>query len=109
VEPYIFSIELASQLSRRMPLSTARKLHRRIIGKIIIIDELYYNDLLEIAFKTGCRAIDAYYIATANLTNSPLVTADKLMAENAQKINTESYFVLESRQYNSLINKLSAI
>jgi hypothetical protein len=45
--------------------------------------------------ETGCRAIDAYFIATAKLANSTLITNDRIMAENARKAGIEAYYLLE--------------
>jgi len=42
---------------------------------------------METAKETGCRTVDSYYIATAKKTNSTLITADKIMAENAKNVN----------------------
>ncbi len=42
--------------------------------------------------ETGCRAIDAYFIATAKVTNSILITNDRIMAKNAKRYNIETYY-----------------
>ena len=47
------------------------------------------------ASETGCRAIDAYFIATAKLTNSVLITNDRIMATNAKKYGVEAYYLIE--------------
>ena len=49
----------------------------------------------QVALDTGCRAIDAYFIATAKLTNSILVTNDRIMVNNAKKANIEAYYLIE--------------
>ena len=50
---------------------------------------------LDIALETGCRAADAYYIATAKLTNSMLISNDRTQVENARKVGIRAYFLLE--------------
>jgi len=51
---------------------------------MIKVDELH-SEAKAIALKTGCRAIDAYYIATAKLVNAILVTNDSVMKNNADR------------------------
>ena len=72
-------VELASQLVRRKPITVAKKLHDEIMSKVIIIDEIEYDLLVnvDIALATGCRAIDTFYIAVANLISTILVSQIK--------------------------------
>jgi len=49
------------------------------------LEDIDYELLLDIAFQTSCRAIDAYYIATASLSSGILVSAGKVMVSNAKK------------------------
>ena len=53
------------------------------------------DSAFQVALDTGCRDIDAYFIATAKLTDSILVTNDKLMAKNAKKAKIEAYYLIE--------------
>ncbi len=39
--------------------------------------------------------MDAYFIATAKLTNSILIANDKVMVENAKKYGIEAYYLIE--------------
>ncbi len=55
---------------------------------------------------TGCRAVDAYYIATAKLLNAVLITNDKVMKENALKVDVEAYYLLDDNDYYVFVNKL---
>ncbi|MEM5830255.1 MAG: type II toxin-antitoxin system VapC family toxin [Candidatus Aenigmatarchaeota archaeon] len=96
IEPEVFKVELISQLVRKVEEDEAFKIYNSIITiiKIINIEEL--RELaFSIASKTGCRAIDAYFIATAKLTNSILITNDKIMAINAKKYGIEAYYLIE--------------
>ena len=45
--------------------------------------------------KTHCRAVDSYFIATAKITNSILITNDKVMANNAKEYGIEAYYLTE--------------
>jgi len=83
-EPEVFKIELAGTLSRRFNKGEVLSLIDEITSKVRLIenpDQL----ALQIALDTGCRAIDAYFIATAKLTNSILIINDRIMAKNARK------------------------
>jgi len=66
-EPQMFVVKLASQLVRRKFRNIAKKLYNKIMDKIIIIDEIDYDLLLDIALLTDCKSIDALYIATTSL------------------------------------------
>ena len=70
-----------------------------------------YNQLhdtaLEIALSTGCRAIDAFFIACAKKTNSILVSSDRVQVINARKAQIEAYYLPE--EYQTLPAKLRRI
>ena len=106
-EPQVFGVELASQLVRRKPRMVARRLYEEIIDRVIIVEDIDYELLLDIAFQTGCRAIDAYYIAAASLVSGILVSADKIMVDNAKKYGVEAYYILDTNDYNKLVSKIS--
>jgi len=63
------------------------------MDKVIIIDEIDYDLLLDITLSTACRAIDAFYIATANLVPAILVSVDEIMINNARKYGVNSYYI----------------
>jgi len=87
-EPEVFKIELAGTLSRRFGRDDVLSFIDDVISKIRLIRNP--NELaFQIALDTGCRAIDSYFIATAKLTNSILITNDKVMARmpRKQKLN----------------------
>ena len=48
-----------------------------------------------IAFETGSRAIDAFYIGAAKIKNAILVSTDKIQVESARKFGVEAYYLLE--------------
>ena len=51
-----------------------------------------------ISLKTGCRAIDSYFIATAKITDSTLVSNNKIMVKNAKKFGINAYYLLEQQE-----------
>ena len=71
------------------------------------MENIDYELLLDIAFQTGCRAIDAYYIAAASLVSGILVSADKTMVDSAKKYGVEVYYILDTNNYNKLVLKIS--
>lgn len=106
-EPLVFGVELASQLVRRKPRTVAEIIYDEIIGKVIIVEEIEYDLLLDIALSTACRAIDAYYIATASIVSAVLVSADKIMVRNAKKYGVEAYYIHNLNECNALISRIS--
>ncbi len=108
-EPRVFGIELASQLVRRKPVTTAKKLYNEIMDKVIVIDEIEYDLLLDIALSTACRAIDAFYIAVASIISAILVSADKVMIDNARKYGVEAYYIHNMNDYSALMSKINQI
>uniref|UniRef100_A0A7J3LZD6 PIN domain-containing protein n=1 Tax=Archaeoglobus fulgidus TaxID=2234 RepID=A0A7J3LZD6_ARCFL len=103
-EPRVFRVELAGALARRFDKSDVSNFIEEIMSKVVLIDnpdEIAYL----IALKTGCRAIDAYFIATAKLTNSILITNDRIMAENAKKYGIEAYYLID--EFDKAIERIS--
>ena len=109
LEPQVFGVELASQLTRRKPRAVAEELYREIMDKVIVIDEIEYDLLLDVAFSTACRTIDAYYIAVASIISAILVSADKAMVNNARKYGVEAYYIHDINDYNALLSKINKI
>ena len=102
-EPQVFKIELAGVLSRKFNKKDALSFIKEIEKKIKIIKNP--NILaFQVALNTGCRAIDAYFIATAKLTNSILITNDKVMINNAKKFKIEAYYLIED--FERVANKI---
>lgn len=108
VEPEVFKIELIGQLVRRTKEDEAFKIYNSIISRVDIVNIEKLRELaFSIASKTGCRAIDAYFIATAKLTNSILITNDKVMAKNAKKANIDAYYLIE--EFDNAINRIKEL
>ena len=70
----------------------------------LINENEIFDIVLEVCKNTGCRAIDSYFIATAKLTDSILITNDKVMNENAKKFGIESYYLLED--FDKVLDKM---
>jgi len=105
-EPQVFGIELASQLIRRKPRDIAKRAYDEVMERVIVVEEIEYDLLLDIAFQTSCRAIDTYYIATASIVDGILVSADKVMVANARRYGVDAYYIHDAREYNELMSKL---
>jgi len=105
-EPHVFGIELASQLVRRKPRDIAKRVYDEVIERVIVVEEIEYDLLLDIAFQIGCRAIDTYYIATASIVDGILISADKVMVTNAKRYGIDAYYIHDIRKYNELMSKL---
>ena len=105
-EPQVFGIELASQLIRRKPRDITERVYDEVMERIIVVEEIDYDLLLDIAFQTGCRAIDTYYIATASIVDGILISTDRVMATNAKRYGVNAYYIHDAREYSELMSKL---
>lgn len=96
VEPEIFKIELIGQLVRRMEKDEATILYESIVEKLEFIKTKEVERLsFSIAFETGSRAIDTFYIAATKIGSAHLVSNDKIQVESARKFGVEAYYLLE--------------
>ena len=106
-EPFLFDVELAGILRRKYDERTVSEILEDLKGKIEVLDEnSVHKTALDVAMKTHCRAIDAYFIATAKLTNSILITNDKVMANNAKRYGIEAYYLIE--EFDKVLDKIKA-
>ena len=79
-----------------------------VLEHINVIDErLIHDKAAEIALLTGCRAVDAYYIAAAKHVDAILITNDRTMRGNASRSGVGAYYLLNDNDYKILISKLS--
>ena len=62
---------------------------------ILIVEPEIYGIAFSIAFETGSRAIDSFYIAASKIKNAILVSNDKIQVESARKFGVEAYYLLE--------------
>ena len=106
VDPFLFKVELAGVLSRKLPRNRVELIVKDILEDVRLIpnpDDLAF----EVAIKTGSRAADAYFIATAKLTNSILITNDKIMVNNARGYGIEAYYLIE--EFDKAVERLKEI
>ncbi|MCK4735588.1 MAG: type II toxin-antitoxin system VapC family toxin [Methanophagales archaeon] len=96
VEPEIFKVELIGQLVRRMEKDEATILYESVVDKLKLIKTEDLDGIaFSIAFETGSRAIDTFYIAAAKIRSVILVSNDKIQVESARKFGVEAYYLLE--------------
>jgi len=70
-------------------------------------EEELFNLAVYVSEKVHPRAVDAYYIATAILTGSILVSNDRIMVKNSRKADIEAFYLLE--EFEKLEERLSAL
>ena len=106
-EPFLFEVELRAVLVRRIKPEQVLEIVGIVLRHVNVIGEkLIHDKAAEIALLTGCRAVDAYYIATAKHVNAILITNDKAMKYNALKAGVKAYYLLNDEDYKALISKL---
>ncbi len=99
LEPDVFKIELIGQLVRRMEVQKAISLYELLVDRIDIMDTSKLKEVtFEIALKTGCRAIDSFYIGVAHSRDAILVSNDRFQIESARKYGIKTFYLLEEWQ-----------
>ena len=105
--PRIFRVELIA-VARRLGFKGGRESLVKIIEKINLVREDEIINIAEyVADQVHPRAVDAYYIATAILTGSMLVSNDRLMVRNSEKAGIEAYYLL--KEHEIVLNKLKEL
>ncbi|MEM1670810.1 MAG: type II toxin-antitoxin system VapC family toxin [Archaeoglobaceae archaeon] len=103
--PKVFLIELIS-IGRRLGFKIKKEDVLEFYSELTFVGE---EEIIEILFDVAetvhPRAIDAYFIATAKLTNSILITNDRIMAENAKKYGIEAYYLID--EFDKAIERIS--
>jgi hypothetical protein len=95
-EPKVFRIELIGQLVRRMNKDVALIVAEEFFSEINFIgNSELYGVAFSIAFETGSRAIDSFYIAASKIKNALLVSSDKIQIGSARKFGVEAYYLLD--------------
>ncbi len=103
--PRLFLAEVAGVLARFLPTLIVREAIGRLEQEIIIIgDDLYLRESIEVALKTGSRGADSYYIGLAKILNAVLITSDRVQALNAKRAGIQAYYALE--EVNSILEYL---
>ena len=93
-EPRIFIIELFCVLSRKT--ANFKSIISKIEDKVNVVDEKeLFETARQLAPLVHGRAVDLYFIAATKLTNSILITCDKLQTNNAKKAEVEVYYLIK--------------
>lgn len=102
--PKIFIIEFLSILRRFL----SKELVENSLQLARNINFFEESEIFEIAKELSLdvhpRAIDAYFIATAKLTDSILVSNDKTMVNNSRESGIEAYYLIE--EHDRVIERL---
>jgi predicted nucleic acid-binding protein len=102
--PKIFIIEFLSILRRFLSkemVETALQISRTIN----LLDEREIFEIArELSLEVHPRAIDAYFIATAKLTDSILISNDKTMVNNSREAGIETYYLI--KEHDGVVERL---
>ncbi len=94
--PRLFLAEVSGVLVRFLPPSRVRSIVQRLEHEIIVVgDDAYFRESIEVALGTGSRGADSYYIGLARMLGAILITSDRIQASNAKRAGIKAYFVLE--------------
>jgi len=105
--PRILLIEFIA-VAKRLGMNIFRQDVVKLTADFILLSEdTIFDEAFRIAEQAHPRAADAYFIATAKLTNSILITNDRVMANNAKKANIEVYYLIED--FDKVLKRLKEI
>jgi len=94
-EPRTFIVELVGVLSRFKRRGEVKSVLNILNFINVVLEDEIFEVALDIAFETHCRAIDSYFIATSELTDSILISNDRIMVSNAKKYGLKAYYLIE--------------
>ena len=99
LEPDLFRVELTGQIARRMKRDQAVKICGEIFQELAFINtRRIFDEALSVALETGSRAADSFYIATAKIEDSILISNDRFQIENAKRSGIEVYNLIQDKQ-----------
>jgi len=105
--PRVIEIELIA-VARRLGLKIKRERLLQLTRKFNLLDEeKIFNLALYVADNIHPRAIDAYYIATAILTDSIIIANDKILCNNSKQAGIEAFYLID--EYNIVIEKIKEL
>ena len=105
--PRILLIEFMA-VARRLGMTISKFDVIRLTADFVLLSEdKIFDEAFKIAECVHPRAADAYFIATAKLTNSILITNDRVMARNAKKAGIEAYYLIED--FDKAVKRLKEI
>jgi len=95
-QPDAFKIEIVGQLVRRLKKEEVAALAEEIFSGMNFIETSdLFDTAFSIAFQTGSRAIDSYYIAAAKLEGAILISNDRFQVESARKFGVDVFYLLD--------------
>jgi predicted nucleic acid-binding protein len=99
LEPEIFKIELAGQVSRRTKKDQAHEICEEIFQELVFMRTSgIFDEALSIALETGSRAADSFYIAASKVEKAILISNDRFQIESAKKSGIEVYNLLQDKE-----------
>ena len=105
--PRILLIEFMA-VARRLGMTISKFDVVRLTADFVLLPEdKIFDEAFKIAECIHPRAADAYFIATAKLTNSILITNDRVMANNAKKYGIEAYYLIE--EFDKAVERLKEV
>jgi len=105
--PKIFIIEFVSVLRRFLSKEMVENA-LQVTRNINLFDESEIFEIArEVSLEVHPRAIDAYFIAAAKLTDSILISNDKTMVNNSRKAGIEAYYLIE--EHDRVVGRLREI
>jgi len=105
--PRVIEVELIA-VARRLGYKTEREKLLQLTRKFNLLrEEEIFNLALYVADRIHPRAIDAYYIATAILTNSTIIANDRALVNNSKQAGIEAFYLIE--EYNTVINRVKEL
>lgn len=105
--PRVVEVELIA-VARRLGFNAEREKLLHLTRKFNLLKEKeIFNLALYVADRIHPRAIDAYYIATAILTNSIIISNDKILVKNSREAGIEAFYLI--REYNAVIERVKEL
>ncbi len=105
--PRVIEVELIA-VARRLGYRAEREKLLQLTRKFNLLgEEEIFNLALYVADRIHPRAIDAYYIATAILTNSITIANDRTLVNNSKQAGIEAFYLIE--EYNAAINRVKEL
>lgn len=106
--PRLFLAEVSGVLVRFLPPHVVKGVVRRLEREIILVgDEAYFRESVEVALGTGSRGADSYYIGLARILGAVLATSDRVQALNARRAGVRAYYVIE--EVNDVLRHLGCL
>jgi len=105
--PRVLEVELVA-VARRLGYKTKREKLLQLTRKFNLLgEEEIFNLALYVADKIHPRAIDAYYIATAILTDSIIIANDRILVSNSKRAGIEAFYMVE--EYGTVIERIKEL